>query len=153
MLELRAVDLRTDPAARAYQKQELVTVEFAAQPGRLISQVGANTYQAGDALLIGADGDRWCVSRDRFDAGYVPLPPALPGAAGRYRNRPRAVLARQMAEPFRCERRAGGDWLQGQAGDWLLQYAPGDHGIASHARFTLVYRPLDALTTPGSDSR
>ena len=146
MLELRAVDLRTDPAAHAFQKQEIVTVEFATQPGRLTSQVGANSYQTGDALLTGADGDRWCVSRDRFDAGYLPLPPTIPGTAGRYRNRPRPVLAKQMAEAFRCERRAGGDWLQGQAGDWLLQYAPGDHGIATHARFTLVYRPVGPIS-------
>jgi len=148
VLELRAVDLRTDSAAQAYIKQEIVTVEFAAQPGRLTSQVGFNSYQAGDALLTGTDGDRWCVTRDRFDAGYDPLAPLLPGAPGKYRNRPRPVLARQMAEPFRCERRAGGDWLQGRAGDWLLQYAPGDHGIAAQARFALVYRPLGTADLP-----
>lgn len=153
MLELREVDLRDDAAAHAYCKQEIVTVEFALQAGRLTSQVGTNGYQSADALLIGADGERWSVSRDRFDAGYVPLPPTLPGAPGRYRNRPRPVLARQMSEPFRCERSAGGDWLQGQAGDWLLQYAAGDHGIATQARFALVYRPVDAPTTPGSVSR
>jgi hypothetical protein len=50
----------------------------------------------------------------------------------------------QMNQPFRCRRSAGGDWLTGQAGDWLLQYAPGDHGIATHARFTLVYRLQEA---------
>lgn len=143
MLELRNVDLRADPAAHTYQKQETVSVAFATQAGSISSSVGSNTYQAGDALLSGADGDRWCVTRDRFDAGYLPLPPTVHGEPGRYRNRPRPVLARQMHEAFRCERRAGGDWLQGQAGDWLLQYAPGDYGIATHARFTLVYRPLE----------
>ena len=153
MLELRDVDLRTDAAAHVYVKQEIVTVEFATQPGQLTSGVGANSYRAGDALLIGADGDRWCVSRERFDAAYVPLDANAPGAPGRYRNRPRPVLARQMSEPFRCERSAGGDWLQGHSGDWLLQYAPGDHGIATQARFALVYRRADAATTPGSDSR
>jgi len=153
MLELRDVDLRADGAAHTYVKQETVTVEFAPQAGQHTSGVGANTYQAGDALLIGADGDRWCVSRDRFDAGYVPLDGGAPGGPGRYRNRPRPVLARQMSEPFRCERRAGGDWLQGAAGDWLLQYAPGDHGIATQSRFALVYRRADAATTPGSGSR
>lgn len=153
MLELRAVDLRADAAAHTYTKQEIVAVEFAPQAGQLTSRVGANSYRAGDALLTGADGDRWSVSRERFDAGYVPLAPTAAGAPGRYRNRPRPVLARQMAQPFRCERSAGGDWLLGQAGDWLLQYAPGDYGIATHARFTLVYRRADAATTPGSDSR
>ena len=143
MRELRDVDLRADPAASAYVKRETVDVEFAAAPGRLGSSVGANQYRAGDALLTGADGDRWSVSRERFDAGYVALPPTVPGAPGRYRNRPRPVLALQMTEDFRCERSAGGDWLQGGAGDWLLQYAPGDHGIATHSRFSLVYRRAD----------
>jgi hypothetical protein len=67
----------------------------------------------------------------------------LSGQPGRYRNRPRPVLARRMTEAFCCARSAGGDWLQGEAGDWLLQYAPGDHGIATHARFSLVYRPVE----------
>ena len=140
MRELRDVDLRMHPAARVYVKQETVDVAFAAGPGRLGSSVGANHYRAGDALLTGADGDRWSVSRERFDAGYVPLPPTEHGSPGRYRNRPRPVLALRMDEAFRCARSAGGDWLDGEAGDWLLQYAPGDHGIAKHARFTLVYR-------------
>jgi len=140
MLELDNVDLRGNAAAATYIKVETVQVAFAAQEGRLGSSVGANHYRAGDALLTGADGDRWSVSRDRFDVAYEPLPPTSAGAPGQYRNRPRPVLAVQMSEPFRCRRSAGGDWLAGKAGDWLLQYAPGDHGIATQARFALVYR-------------
>lgn len=147
MLELHDVDLRVDPAARTYVKQETVAVAFAAEAGELGSSVGSNRYQAGDALLTGADGDRWSVSRSRFDAGYVALAPTLAGQPGLYRNCPRPVLARRMTQAFRCARSSGGDWLQGAAGDWLLQYAPGDHGIATHARFSLVYRAAG----PGTD--
>jgi hypothetical protein len=143
MLELQDVDLRHEPAARPYVKQETVDVTFAMQAGQRESSVGFNRYGAGDALLTGADGDCWSVSRDRFDAGYEPLPPTSPGHPGRYRNRPRAVLALRMTQAFRCTRSPGGDWLQGNAGDWLLQYAPGDRGIATHARFSLVYRPAE----------
>lgn len=142
MLELRAIDLRIDSKAGSYVKHEVVGVEFAAAAGLLVSRVGPNHYQAGDALVSGMDGDRWCVSRDRFDLKYEPLPGLAHGQPGRYQNRLAPVLARQMAEPFRCERSAGGDWLQGNAGDWLLQYAPGDHGVAAQARFAQVYRPL-----------
>jgi PGDYG protein len=134
VLELNAVDLRTDPAAARYVKHEIVGVEFAASAGALISRVGPNHYQAGDALVSGMDGDRWCVSRDRFDLKYEPLPGVNHGQSGRYQNKPAPVLARQMTEPFRCQRTAGGDWL--------LQYAPGDHGVAAQARFAQVYRPL-----------
>jgi PGDYG protein len=143
--ELHEVDLRADPAARQFLKHEIVTVEFAAADGAIMSRVGANHYLPGDALITGADGDRWCVSRARFDNAYTPVPPGTHGQPGSYQNRPRPVLARQMREAFRCQRVAGGDWLQGQAGDWLLQYAPGDHGVAANARFQLVYRELQHI--------
>jgi uncharacterized protein (DUF2237 family) len=141
-LELHNIDLRADPAAQRFIKHEVVAVEFAAAAGELMSQVGPNQYAAGDALVTGVDGDHWCVTRGRFDAGYAPVAPLTHGHPGRYQNRPRPVLARQMSEAFRCQRVAGGDWLQGRAGDWLLQYAPGDYGVAANARFQQVYRAL-----------
>jgi hypothetical protein len=45
-----------------------------------------------------------------------------------------------MAVAFSVERSAGGDRLLGNAGDWLVQYAPGDHGVVARARFASVYR-------------
>lgn len=142
VLELDRIDLRADGVARRFVKRETVSVEFAITSGVLMSRVGPNSYLPGDAVVTGADGDRWCVSRERFDVGYAPLPDVAPGAPGRYQNRPRLILARQMSEAFRCRRAAGGDWLAGRAGDWLLQYAPGDYGIAADARFRLVYHPV-----------
>jgi hypothetical protein len=35
---------------------------------------------------------------------------------------------------------AGGDVLQGTAGDWVMQYAPGDYGVVQATRFAKVYR-------------
>jgi len=35
---------------------------------------------------------------------------------------------------------AGVDSLKGECGDWLIQYAPGDHGIVERTRFERVYR-------------
>ena len=135
-LQLENPDLSRDPAACWVIKDEVVSVEFAAAPGALQSAVGLNRYAAGDALLTGSTGDRWCVSRDRFDAKYQ-----LDAAAqGRYRNRPVAVLAKRMNMAFTVERSAGGDVLRGEPGDWLVQYAPGDHGIVAAARFDRVYR-------------
>lgn len=142
MLSLQSVELHSDPRAHSYVKDELVAVRFADADGALLSKVGPNHYRAGDALLTGIDGDTWCVSRERFDAKYLPEPPLGPGQPGAYRNRPVPVLARQQHEPFRVQRVAGGDWLTGAAGDWLLQYAPGDHGICAAARFAQVYRRL-----------
>ncbi len=148
-LKLENPDLAADDCACWVVKDEIVSVEFAAAPGCLESAVGPNRFRAGDALLTGSTGDRWCVSRDRFDAKYEPAAPAggasktLPGEPGRYRNRPVPVRAKRMALAFSIERSAGGDVLRGAAGDWLLQYAPSDHGIVAAARFDRVYRVLE----------
>lgn len=139
-LELNNPDLTTDPAARRAMKDESVSVEFAAHSGTTDSAVGVNRYLAGDALITGSTGDRWCVSRGRFDTKYDPVAPTVRGEAGEYRNRPVVVLAKRMDQPFSVARMAGGDVLRGEAGDWLLQYAPGDHGIVERTRFERVYR-------------
>jgi glycosyltransferase involved in cell wall biosynthesis len=144
MLRLEDIDLTADPAARPYVKDEAVDVVFAKTDGELISREGPNRYAAGDALITGSTGDRWSVSRDRFDAKYQPVPPLRHGDDGRYRARPVPVLAKQMTEDFAIARSQGGDLLHGLAGDWLLQYAPGDYGIVENARFARVYRPLTA---------
>jgi uncharacterized protein (DUF2237 family) len=140
LLPLENPNLAADRDACWVMKDEVVSVEFAAAPGMLESAVGLNCHAAGDALLTGSTGDRWCVSRDRFDAKYQPEAPTSWGEPGRYRNRPIPVLAKRMAAAFTVERSAGGDLLQGNAGDWLVQYAPGDHGIVAAARFDSVYR-------------
>ena len=140
MLELGCPDLASDPAAVRVVKDEVVAVEFADTPGALHSAVGLNRYAAGDALLTGSTGDRWCVSRDRFDAKYRPCEGTRAGEAGRYRNVPVVVFAKQIHEAFSVARSRGGDVLTGNAGDWALEYAPGDCGLVDRARFEKVYR-------------
>jgi PGDYG protein len=142
MLELANLDLRTDPEAREYVKDEVVAVAFARATGELISREGPNRYRAGDALITGSTGDRWSVSRERFDLKYEPVAPGVAGVDGPHRARPLPVLARQLAEPFTIAREAGGDLLKGLAGDWVMQYAPGDYGVVENARFQQVYRAL-----------
>lgn len=134
------LDLRSEPSARTYLKHEVVTVCFAQAPGAIQSREGLNHYAPGDALITGSTGDHWSVSRDRFDAKYQEEPGTTHGQDGRYRNKPLPVLAVQQAATFVVERSAGGDIIHGQAGDWLMQYAPGDHGIVENAKFQSVYR-------------
>ena len=142
MLELAGIDLMTDPLAARYVKTEIVSVTFARHAGELTSPEGPNRYQLGDALITGATGTRWSVSRDRFDARYEAIPPTAANEDGRYKTRPIPVLARQMSVPFTAARSPGGDRLRGNGGDWLLQYGPADFGIAEHERFTRVYQKI-----------
>ena len=139
---LQNVDLRTDPLAATYINREIVQVQFAVDSGELTSREGPNRYAAGDAIITGATGDRWSVSRARFEARYQALAPTSMGQNGAYINQPIPVLARQMPAPFRMARSAGGDLLRGNPGDWLLQYAPGDYGVVEQGRFAQVYRKV-----------
>lgn len=83
MIALKNIDLLTDPDAQRVVKDETVHVEFAAGEGELMSLEGPNRYLRGDALITGSTGDRWVVSRDRFDAKYVPADTSSThGAAG-----------------------------------------------------------------------
>lgn len=145
MTELHHLDLSQDAGACRVVKDETVGVVFAAGEGELMSLEGPNRYLPGDALITGSTGDRWVVSRERFDAKYVPAAATLShGEAGAYRNRPAVVLAKQMHEAFTLARTAaGGDVLRGAAGDWIMQYAPGDYGVVQAARFARVYRLAD----------
>jgi hypothetical protein len=144
MIELTQLDLRSDASAQRVVKDETVSVEFAALAGELMSLEGPNRYAQGDAIITGATGERWVVSRERFDAKYLPASIGLThGEPGSYRNRQVVVLARRMDEPFTLLRSAGGDRLSGAAGDWVMQYAPGDYGVVQAARFAKVYRLAD----------
>jgi hypothetical protein len=140
MKQLTQIDLTSDATARRYVKDEVVTVIFAKEVGSVTSREGENRFAIGDALITGSTGDRWSVSRARFDAKYTPVPPLTHGSNGAYRNKPLPVLARQMHEAFTISRSMGGDLLHGKPGDWLLEYAPGDYGIVEGAKFLKVYR-------------
>jgi hypothetical protein len=139
MTIIEHLDLTTDPAAQRVVKDETVIVQFAGAAGELMSLEGPNRYAPGDALITGTTGERWVVSRERFDAKYVPLVSGPHGTAGAYRNRPVTVLAKQMQATFSIARTEAGDVLRGEAGDWVMQYAPGDYGVVKAARFAKVY--------------
>ena len=143
MLHLEHIDLTQDPAAKPYIKTEVVQVIFAPAPGELISLEGPNKYQVGDAIITGCTGDRWSVDRHRFDAKYQAVAPTVAGQDGAYTAKPVPVLAKQINEAFTAARSAGRDVLRGEAGDWLMQYGPGDFGVCGKRRFEQVYKQVD----------
>lgn len=141
---MSAIDLAADPAARRARKRPVpVNVHFATQPGTLATREGEVRYAAGDALLTGESGDRWPVPRAHFDRAYEPVSPTRAGDAGVYRKRTADVLAKRMSAPFAIDLSAGRGTLRGNAGDWLVQYAPDDVAVVARAIFTATYDLLD----------
>ena len=143
VMHLADMDLGADAAAARFIKTEIVHVAFAQVAGELTSLEGPNKYQVGDALITGCTGDCWSVDRCRFDAKYQAVAPTIDGQDGAYTARPVPVLAKQINEPFTAARSAGRDVRRGEAGDWLMQYGPGDFGVCSRRRFELVYRRVE----------
>jgi PGDYG protein len=137
-------DLRHDRAAHRARKLAIaMAVEFAKADGMLETREGPVQYALGDALLTGTEGERWPVPRNRFDETYEPIAPLRPGKPGTYRKRPQVVWAKPMREAFIVELGGARGTLQGSAGDWLLQYAPGDMSVVSASVFAKTYELLD----------
>src|SRR3546814_1291431 len=82
-----------------------VQVEFAAANGVLNTREGAVSYREGDAIMTGPSGERWPISRSRFDATYEPATAAE--GAGWYCKRPLVVDARQAIKEERVLLRRG----------------------------------------------
>jgi hypothetical protein len=142
---LLTTNLGKDNQAHAYIKVETVRVYFAFNAGLLISRVGPNHFVVGDAIVSAADGEKWVVSRRRFDEKYFPVAPTQTGQPGTYDAKKLVVYAKKMPLAFSIAREADGDKLTGAAGDWLMQYAPGDFGVVLNARFQRIYQRLSDL--------
>lgn len=118
-----------------------VAVTFAARPGTLETLEGSVGYGTHDALVTGAAGEQWPISRSTFDATYLPLEGQRHGVAGRYAKRPVIVRADQMSRPFSVTTK-GGAVLSGAAGDWRLRYGDGHEGIVAASIFKATYEVL-----------
>ena len=142
-------DLTTSPRAIAVTKRPVpMTVEFAKRDGWVETLEGKVGYRAGDVLLTGVQNERWPVSRADFLAGYEPVPPTLEGMDGRYVKRPVVALALRLDAPVEVCVGWQADRLFGLAGDWLLRYPDGTHGILSNAIFRETYVTADPYHRP-----
>ena len=137
---LAAIDVSSQPGAQCYVKDETVAVVFAKDAGALMSLEGPNAYAVADAIVRAETGEQWVVSRDRFIGKYLPQGSHAMGKDGLYKNIATPVWALLMDKAFSIARSANGDVLSGAAGDWLLQYAPGDYGVVQQHRFARVYK-------------
>ena len=141
-------DLAADPRAVSVTKRPVpVTARFAptrrasARRGR-----GRSLTARATRSCEGVEGEVWPVDRAKFEASYDPVPPARMGQDGVYRKKPLRVLAVRLDAPLTVQVGERRDALRGEAGDWLLQYGPGDYGVVGILR---VREDLRAgLTSP-----
>lgn len=147
MTDADRFDLDNDPRAlRVVKKPVPVQVEFAAADGVCKTLEGEVRFRAGDALLTGGQGENWPVRRDLFLSSYEPVPPTRGGEDGTYRKLPALAHAVCLTEPAEVSVSWQNDPLHGQAGDWLIRYADGSHGIVQDAIFRETYAPADDET-------
>lgn len=135
-------DLDKNPSAlRVCKKPVTVQVAFAAEDGVCKTLEGEVRFRAGDALLTGGQGDHWPVRRHLFLSSYEPVPPTRRGDNGAYRKLPAVAHALRLTAPADVSVSWQNDPLHGQAGDWLIRYADGSHGIVQDSIFRDTYAP------------
>lgn len=144
MQDMSGTDLEKDPAARRARKRPVVCkVEFAPLAGTLDTLEGPVAYRAGDAIVTGVAKERWPIARDKFLKSYEAVGATQAGTAGRYRKKPVVVPARLMQEPFSVKVGSSADTIEGDAGDWLVQYGAHEYGIVESEVFARSYELLD----------
>jgi hypothetical protein len=114
-------------------------VQFTPVACTIQTREGLVHARPGDAIVTGAGGERWRVSRGHFAEKYRPVPPTAEGQAGRYVSLPNSVMAVPVPNAFEVLLADGVSRLRGQPGDWLVDYGDGSLGIVSQAIFTATY--------------
>lgn len=94
---------------------------------------GPVTAAPGDVVLTGVTGEEWPVARPKFESGYDVL------QEGVCCKRPVLATATQMAQAFSVKVGWADEPIQGQAGDYLLTYGPGDFGVVRRDIFEQTY--------------
>ncbi len=123
----------------ARKREREVRVRFAHGECTVSSPEGLVHAKPGDAILTGASGENWRVSRPRFAAKYRPAAGTAPGQDGTYVSVAIRVLALQLSEPFDVLLADGKSTLMGRSGDWLVDYGDGSLGVVSQAIFPATY--------------
>lgn len=127
---------------KAVKRALPVEVEFAVSAGVIQSLEGPVRFDGGDALLTGTQGERWPVSRGRFEASYRACAPAVMGENGYYVKLPVVVEVRRLDREQQISLDGGRGTLQGRAGDWQITDASGESWIVEASVFDASYALL-----------
>lgn len=136
----------SDPPRRRVGKRRVrVSVVFAPSPGTVDTLEGPVDHQAGDAIVTGAAGERWPISRARFFTRYRPVEGRGAGDDGTYESLPQTGWAVHLDDgdvPLQVETPTGAV-LHCRSGDWLVESEPGDVRVVNGDLFSSLYEELD----------
>ena len=127
-------DLSQDPEAFQTAKKP-IPLQFRYAEGNEVIQTkeGSVSARPGDAIMTGTKGEQWPIPAESFAQTYDVL---KPGIASK-KNIP--VFAKEMRQPFQVKVSWSSDLLQGEAGDFLVEYGPGDYGVVGAEIFGETY--------------
>ncbi|SAK83755.1 hypothetical protein AWB82_05620 [Caballeronia glebae] len=146
--ELSMPDLARNPdACRVMKRPVPVAVRFADSDGTCETLEGPVRFRAGDAIVTGTLNEQWPVARDRFDETYERV------TEGIYRKRPVVAYALRLKSPVSVRVGAQRDVLEGQPGDWLIQYDEGEYGVVDPEVFARVYKRADEPGEPDAAAK
>ena len=128
-------ELSEDPEAFKTAKKPIpLGFRFAETDETIETKEGPVTATAGDAIMTGTEGEQWPIPREKFEQTYD----VLDDSTASKKNIP--VYAKEMAEQFQVKVSWSSDLLQGEPGDFLVQYGPGDYGVVGREIFRKTYK-------------
>ena len=128
---------RTQYATRSVE----VAVQFSSVRCTISTLEGPVECNPGDAIVTGVANEQWPVPRVVFDKKYEPAEGQSAGSPGRYVKRTAYVQAAQLEQSVSITLSDARGTLQGQAGDWIVWYAPDDAAIVAKDIFSKLYKP------------
>ena len=99
----------------------------------IATKEGPVAARAGDIIMTGTKGEKWPIPKNKFRQTYDIVGDGLAAK----KNIP--VHAQQMSKPFNVKVSWSDDLLKGKAGDFLVQYGPGDYGVVEKEIFKQTY--------------
>jgi len=128
-------DLSQEPDAFETAKKPIPLNFRYAEDGETIeTKEGPVNANAGDAVMTGTEGEQWPIPRESFEQTYDILEPGVAA------KKDIPVFAKEMQEPFQVKVSWSDSLLQGEPGDFLVQYGVGDYGVVGREIFRKTYK-------------
>ena len=128
-------DLAQDPDGFETAKKPIpLEFRYADVEETIETKEGSVSAEEGDAIMTGTEGEHWPIPAEKFEQTYDVLEPGLAA------KKDIPVFAKEMPEPFQVKVSWSDDLLQGEEGDYLVQYGPGDYGVVGKEIFGKTYK-------------